>query len=152
MSTDDVDEQSQIPMSMVLVWLGFDPDKEIYDVYDVEGHNLTLDDLVASLVSHKRDREERRTVWLKVSNAFVQINLEVLVRSLTQMYTPCEAFEDPQRIESYYDDPEWAIEGWIVTRGDFDPSPEAPAIRCFFHADRGGLLEGELQFINPPTL
>lgn len=137
-------EREKLPM--VNVWLGFESDREIYDVE----HDVTLDDLVASLVSHKGDREGRRTVQLRLSCGFGEVTLDILVRSLTQIYTPTEAFEDPLKIEGYYEDPEWAIEGWIATE-DFDPSPEAPAIRCFLHADSSRLLEGELQFINPPT-
>lgn len=151
MSTGDFQEQPSIPMELVLVQLGFQPDKEIYDVSWLE-HDFTLEDLVASLLSHKRDQAGRRTVRLRVLTPFGEIDLDVLVRSLTQVYTPCEAFEDPQRIESYHDDPQWAIEGWIVTKGDFDPSLEAPAIRCYFEADSNGLHEGALQFIHSPTL
>ena len=136
-------EHEKLPM--VNVWLGFEPDKKIYDVE----HDVTLDDLVASLVSHKGDRKRRRTVQLRATWGFSEVTLDILVRSLTQMYTPTEAFEDSLKIEGYYEDPEWAIEGWIATE-KFDPSPKAPAIRCFFHTDNCRLLERELQFINPP--
>lgn len=126
-----------------LQWLGFELSKKVYT--DIE-HDLTLDDLIASLKSNKRDPDKRCGVDLTVQlyDEGAEITLRILVRSITQVYVALDN-------GAYANYAEWAFEGWIMTP-DVVPTPNAPSVRCFFEGGGGDydqLYLAELQFINP---
>lgn len=142
MSTDD----SATRQALADKWLGFDQGKPTHEA----DYDCTLDDLVASLLSNKRTDPKfvRLVVSLPHLSSGEDLELFVLVRSLTQIYAPMESFSDPQVIEGYYEHAEWSMDGWIK-RGAFNPSFTAPSVRCFFHSEEGGRLieEAEVQFL-----
>jgi hypothetical protein len=79
--------------------------------------------------------------------------VRVHVRSFTKTYSPIPDEVDHTKIvRTQY--PDWYFEGWIIQDGHFDPSPDAPAVRCYLETlgptANGNFQTGYLQFINDP--